>query len=156
MAATRTTTSPLIAGLDRAIAEIEAEARALQQQYTQGQALGGVYRGAPSPPPAPGAAAPPQSLPAPEAGVAVEQGRTLEDLALYVSRLKQMKDWLEQDERLLPIVDQYIGQRVSAMEKRTNVLNMRLAVITTVAGAALGWLTSLAQTPSALLHAIFR
>jgi hypothetical protein len=169
--ATTTSSSPILAGLDQAIAAVEAEARALQQQYAQGQALGEAHRGAPlppsagyAPPPAPsaapyeGAAAPgayPAAAPQP-AQATDAQGRTLEDLTLFLSRLKQMKDWLQQDDRLLPIVDQYIGQRVHAMEKRTNAVNMRLAVITTIAGAALGWLTSLAQTPSSLLHAVFR
>jgi hypothetical protein len=138
-----TTSSPVLAGLDRAIEVVEAEARALRQQQTPGQALGGAQRGGPVAP------APPQSA------AEASPGRTLEDLTVYLARLKQMKDWLQQDERLLPIVDDYIGQRVHAMEKRTNATNLRLSVITTVAGAILGWLTSLAATPSALMHAFF-
>jgi hypothetical protein len=135
MATTATfASSPLLAGIDRAIQEVEAEARALQQQAYGG----GAQRGAAA------------------AGQATDgQGRTLEDLTVFLSRLKQMKEWLEHDERLLPIVDEYIGQRVKAMEKRTNAVNVRLAVITTVAGALLGWLTALAQNPATIVHSLF-
>jgi hypothetical protein len=146
--AQQTTTSPLLAGLDEAIAAVEAEARALQQQVAR-QGTSESVRGGPRPAPAPGA------WPVDKSAVTDSHGRTLEDLAVFLSRLNQMKEWLQHDDRLLPVLDQHIGQRVRAMEKRTNALNMRLAVITTVAGAVLGWLTSLAQSPASLLHAVF-
>jgi hypothetical protein len=136
----------LLAGLDEAIAAVEAEARTLQQQAARQGPSDGVRGRVP----ASGAIAAGAPAPAP---AAESQGQTFEDMAVFLSRLKQMKEWLQEDDRMLTIVDNYIGQRVRAMEKRTNAVNLRLAVITTAAGAALGWLTSLAQTPAALLHA---
>jgi hypothetical protein len=141
MAAT-TATSPLLAGIDRAIELAEAEARAIQEGAPAGQMRGG----GPAAAPAPAAEA---------AGASAQaQTHTLEDLTVFIARLKQMKEWLQQDERLLPVVDSYIGQKVQAMEKRTNAANIQLAVITTIGGALLGWLISALQSPSAILHAI--
>ena len=60
------------------------------------------------------------------------------DVGLCVS----VKDWFEHDERLLPVVDSYIGQKVKASEKRTNAVNAWIAVATTVAGAIVGWFAS--------------
>ena len=126
--------SPLLAGIERTIELVEAEAHALAQeqapQAAQRSAAGAV------------------------GGAAVDrdaQGHSLEDLTVFLSRLKQMKDWLQDDQRLLGVVDGYIGQRVTAMEKRSNAFNIQLAVITTVVGAALGWLLSAVSGPSQLL-----
>jgi hypothetical protein len=114
------TSSELLAGVNKAIAQLEAQAKELQAAP-----YGSASRGAPAAAAAPGAPAP-----------------SLDDLALTLSRLKQIKDWFEHDQRLLPIVDSFIGQKVKASEKRTNTLNLWLAVATTVIGAVLGWLAS--------------
>jgi len=114
------TSSELLAGVNKAIAQLEAQAKELQAATPYGS----TERGAAAAP-APGAAAP-----------------SLDDLALTLSRLKQIKDWFEHDQRLLPIVDSFIGQKVKASEKRTNVVNLWLAAATTVIGAVLGWLAS--------------
>ena len=103
----------------------------------------GAFGGYAAPPPPAAAPAPPRARP-------------LEDLDVFVSRLRQFKEWLQQDPRLLAVVDEYIGQRVQKMEARQTRQNVRLAIITTVAGAILGWLTSLAGTPTMLMHLLIR
>jgi hypothetical protein len=135
----QTSSSPLLADIDRAIARIEAEARTLQAQVPTASPV----RGAPPPAPAAPGAVEKQAVPA--------QTPSLEDLTVFLSRLKQMKEWLQEDERLLPIVDDHISQHVRAAEKRTNALNLQLAAITTLVGALLGWLLSSVQGPAALL-----
>jgi hypothetical protein len=123
------TSSGLLAGIDKAIAQLEAQAKELQAAAPYGSA----QRGAAAP-----AAA---SAPAP----------SLDDMALTISHLKQIKDWFEHDERLLPVVDSFIGQKVKASEKRTNAVNAWIAVATTIVGAILGWLVSSLQSPTTLL-----
>jgi hypothetical protein len=81
---------------------------------------------------------------------------SIEDLTLFMVRLRQMKAWLEQDGRLLAVVDDCIRQRVSAMERHTNRFNLTMAVLGTFAGAVLGWLLSAAQSPEMVLQTLFR
>jgi hypothetical protein len=113
------TNSGLLAGIDKAIAQLEAQAKELQAAAPYGSAQRG-------------AAAPAAAAPAP----------SLDDMALTISRLKQIKDWFEHDERLLPVVDSFIGQKVKASEKRSTAINAWIAVATTIVGAILGWLVS--------------
>jgi hypothetical protein len=139
------TQSPLLAGIDKAIEEIEQRVR--QQQEAERSAPGAVRGGiaeAPSPavPPLPGA-------PAPQP---VSPQQSIEDLSLFLSRLKQIRDWLQQDNRLLPVVDEFIGQKVSLSEKRSNRNNLMLAGVTTLVGAVLGWLVSALGSPQTLLQ----
>lgn len=122
--------SLMIAGIDRLIELIQEEANTLQGQLPT--VLPGGLRGATVP-----------AIP-----------RSLDDLDLIVTRLKQLKEWLQQDPRLLPLVDDFIGGQVQKMEQRLNRRNWWLAVGTTVAGAVLGWLISLLGTPVTLLHLV--
>jgi hypothetical protein len=141
--------SPLLAGLDRTIEIIEQQVRA--QQEAERAAPGGVSRGgaaAPAPPVVTSPGAPAQGA-APQP---VDQAHSLEDLTLFLSRLKQIRDWLQQDNRLLPVVDEFIGQKVTQSEKRTNRLNLALAGVTTIIGAILGWLVALLGDPHTLLQ----
>ncbi len=124
--------SPLLAGLDRTIALIEAQAREIQQAGAPGAQRGGAGAVAVTP-----------------------DGKSLEDLTIFLSRLKQIKEWFTQDTRLLPLVDEFIGQRVKAMEKRTNSVNTWIAVATTIVGAFLGWLVSALSSPATLWSSIF-
>ncbi|HEY7834373.1 MAG TPA: hypothetical protein VIG30_12430 [Ktedonobacterales bacterium] len=157
-----TPASPLIAGLDRTIAIIEAEVRERQGQAGPQGAMRGGY-GAPLPPGAPPAPAPSAQAPGSRAAgsqiggsrAAGAQVRSLEDMSLFLSRLKQIRDWLEQDDRLLPVVDTYIGQQVMAAEKRGSARDMRMAVATTLVGAVLGWLMASLAAPNTMLHAMF-
>lgn len=137
--------SQLVADIDRAIERVEAEARALAAQTPSD----GAVRGAPAPAPA-GAA-----IEGASGTVSVAAKPTLDDLTVFLSRLKQMKEWLQEDERLLPVVDGVIGQQVKAAEKRANALNVQIAVITTFIGALLGWLLSSVQGPASLLSHVF-
>jgi hypothetical protein len=120
-------TSGLLAGVDRAIAELEAQARGLQEAAPYGS----TQRGAAAP--------------------AVAGTPSLDDLALTLSHLKQIKDYLTSDPHLLPLVDSFIGQKVKASEKRTNAMNAWIAVATTIVGAILGWLVS-GILPQHLFH----
>lgn len=85
----------------------------------------------------------------------VLESASLDELTLFVSRLRQIRDWLQQDSRLLPVVDEFIGQQVAASEKRNTRRNLTIAGVTTVAGALLGWLLSSLATPSHLLGQFF-
>ena len=165
--------SAVIEGIDQAIQSIEEQIRS--QQVYGGQVPAGEEQerreqdgvagsAAPAPPvQAPGTAypgsnapTPPQSQPARQAApVATAQGAlesaNLDELKLFVSRLRQIRDWLQQDNRLLPVVDEFIGQQVAASEKRNTRRNVAIASITTVVGAILWWLLSSVATPSGLL-----
>jgi hypothetical protein len=76
----------------------------------------------------------------------------MEDLDLFIHRLKQIRDWLQQDARLLPVVDDVIGKQVRALEQQQARQNYRLALLTTMGGAILGWLISLLGTPTTILR----
>jgi hypothetical protein len=130
------TSSQLVADLDRAIERVEAEARSLAAQAPTAGAVRGGAAGAL------------------EKTAGGEAKPSLEDLTVFLSRLKQMKEWLQEDARLLPVVDGVIGQHVKAAEKRANALNVQIAVITTLVGALLGWLLSSVQGPASLLSQV--
>jgi hypothetical protein len=169
--------STVIEGIDQAIQSIESQIRS--QQVYGGQAPAGEEQerrdqdgaagsAAPQPPvqaPAPAypgadAPTPPQSQPAPRqaspGGTAqgVLESASLDELTLFVSRLRQIRDWLQQDSRLLPVVDEFIGQQVAASEKRNTRRNVAIASKTTIIGAVLGWLLSSLATPSGLLSQV--
>ncbi len=131
------TKSPLLAGIDKAIEEIEQRVR--QEQEAERSAPGAARGGS-------------VAAPAPAAPQPVSPQQSIEDLSLFLSRLKQIRDWLQQDIRLLPVVDEFIGKKVSQSEKRSNRNNLVLAGVTTVVGAVLGWLVSALGTPDALLR----
>jgi hypothetical protein len=139
---TETTTaprSPMLAGLDRLLDTVEEQVRSLREEVP------GTERGA-----GPSAAGSTAAPTAPSAAHGL--GANLEDLTVFMVRLKQMMEWLQQDQRLLTVVDDSIRQHVRKMERRVNALNLRIAFLTTVGGAVLGWLLSTVQGPSALLH----
>lgn len=125
---TNETPSLLIAGIDRLIELTQEEAKGLEGQLPSGLRSG--VRGA----------------------AALGIPRPLDDLDLFVARLKQVKEWLQQDPRLLPVVDDYIGGQVRQMEQRQSRQNWLLAVGTTLVGAILGWAISPVGTPVTLLH----
>ncbi|MEO7000709.1 MAG: hypothetical protein ABI068_02835 [Ktedonobacterales bacterium] len=89
-----------------------------------------------------------------------DEAERLEELDTFVHRIRQITEWLKQDRRLMPIVDDAIGKQVRELEmkqvqvaQRQNRQNYLLALVTTIAGALLGWLISLLGTPNTLLHA---
>jgi hypothetical protein len=124
-------TSPMLAGLDRTIKEIETQ--------VNDSHAGGAER-------FPGAAHGNAS--------SAPVGASFEDLTLFMARLKQMRDWLQQDNRLLTVVDDCIRQHVRGMERRANTFSIQLTLLGTLVGALLGWLLSVAQSPEALIQAI--
>jgi hypothetical protein len=123
--------SGLLVGIDKAIAQLEAQAKELQAATPYGSA----QRGAAAPAAAGAPAAP-----------------SLDDMALTISRLKQIKEYLISDPHLLPVVDTFIGQRVKASERRTNAVNAWIAIVTTIVGAILGWLASSLLPAVRLFH----
>jgi hypothetical protein len=128
------TSSPMMAGLDRLLGNVEDQVTSLRAQGVDASRGGAV---------AAGLAAPAGTAPATP---------SLEDLTVFMVRLKQMKDWLQQDPRLLDIVDDCIKQHVQGMELRVSRQNFRLAVLSTIGGAILGWLLSALQTPGGVFH----
>jgi hypothetical protein len=115
--------SEFLAGVDKALAQLEAQAKELQAATPYGSTQRGAA--APAIAAAPGAPTP-----------------SLDDMALTISHLRQIKEYLTTDPHLLPLVDHFIGQKVIASEKRTNAVNAWIAVATTIVGAILGWLVS--------------
>ena len=97
------TNSRLLTGIDKAIAQLEAEAKQLQAATP----YGGAQRGAAAP--------------------ATALAPSLDDMAMTIAHLKQIKEYLTVDPHLLPLVDSFIGQKVKASEKRTNAVNAWIA-----------------------------
>jgi hypothetical protein len=176
--------SNVIDGIDQAIQSIESQIRSQQvplrdeQPVARSEVGSAAPAPAPSPPAqqapypqapypsapypsAPGATPVPRSQPSEQSrqaasGVAqgVLESASLGELTLFVTRLRQIRDWLQQDSRLLPVVDEFIGQQVAASEKRNTRRNVAIAGVTTVIGAVLGWLLSSLAAPSSLLSQV--
>lgn len=123
--------SQVFAGIDGAIQRTEEQLQQLRSQLPEG--VEGGARGAST----------------------AEMVHQIENMELLIARLRQVKDLLKQDTRLLPLVDGYIGQQVHAMEKRQARLNIVLAVVTTLVGVILGWLLS-AVTPVSVLLSLLK
>lgn len=118
--------SPLLGGIDRAIALVEAEAQAVQASTPEG-----VVRT--------------------KGGPAVSAGAlSLDELDLLAARLRQIHDLFQRDPRLVKLVDDHIGRQVRQMERRQWRANLALAAITTLIGVILGWLFSALLPPSLL------
>jgi hypothetical protein len=122
--------SPMIAGIDQLIETTRERTKIMRTE----QLLAGKRRHSPDEPPS---------------------SHTLEELELFVGRLRQIKEWLVEDTRLLHIVDAHVGQHVHAMEKRQSLQSIWSSVITTLVGAILGWLTSTLASPITLWHLLF-
>jgi len=133
--------SPMLAGLDRLIAIVDEQEQTLRQ-ITPDSGRRSIGRSA-----TPRGSADTGGLtPTRNAALGVE------DLTVFLVRLRQMKEWLEKDQRLLTVVDDCINQRVRVMEHRTNTFNMQLALLGALLGSLFGWLISAAQSPTALLQ----
>jgi hypothetical protein len=78
----------------------------------------------------------------------------LDELGRFLSRLTQVKDWLIEDPRMLPVVDAFIGDQVRQMAAKDRQWNVQFALVTMVVGALLGWLLSAVGTPGAVLHLV--
>ena len=79
----------------------------------------------------------------------------LEDLDLFITRLQQIKEMLQQDPQLLAPIDEHIGSQVRAMEKHQSAQNIKQAITTTVAGTLLDWLVSALVSPVVFWHLLF-
>jgi hypothetical protein len=80
---------------------------------------------------------------------------TLDDLELFLVRMQQIRDLLQADPRLVPVVDEHLGQQLRMIaaetehkqtirEKRSWQANVWLAIVTMIIGTVLGWLIALA------------
>jgi hypothetical protein len=123
--------SPILMGLDRLLEELQQQAQALRKVQVPGKRRREREEEEARPTP------------------------TLDDLDLFIGRLRQIKEWLQRDRRLREVVDTYMSQQMQAIEKRQTVQNVWLAVITTLAGAVLGWLSSALASPVTLWHLLF-
>jgi hypothetical protein len=72
------------------------------------------------------------------------------DLGETLLRLQQIKAWLQADQRLLPIIDEYIGMQVRSQARKDRRQSWAIAAATTIIGALLGWLLS-ALLPASLI-----
>jgi hypothetical protein len=133
----------MLTGLDRLIEAVDEQEQALRQITPDGGRRSVGRSAAPRP-----------SDGADTGGLAPASNAALsvEDLTVFLVRLRQMKEWLEKDQRLLTVVDDCIHQRVRAMEHRTNTFNVQLALLGALLGSVFGWLISAAQSPTALLQ----
>jgi hypothetical protein len=121
--------SPMISGIDRTIKLLDEQAKMLRVQIPEGVITHSRSQ-----------------------SNGDDIASQLEELDLFIARLQQVKQVLQQDPRLLPLIDEYIGQQVKAMEKRQSAYNIRLTIIATLAGAILGWLVSALASPIVLWH----
>lgn len=90
--------------------------------------------------------------PAPQPAPRLSQQEKLDELGRFLARLTQVKDWLIEDPRMLPVVDAFIGEQVAQMAVKARQWNVRFALVTMVVGALLGWLLSAVGTPGTLAH----
>ena len=90
--------------------------------------------------------------PAPQPAPRLSQPEKLDELGRFLARLTQVKDWLIEDPRMLPVVDAFIGEQVAQMAVKARQWNVRFALVTMVVGALLGWLLSAVGTPGTLAH----
>lgn len=81
-----------------------------------------------------------------------EDSLHIDELEVFLQRLQQIQIWLAQDHQLLTVVDEHIGQQARLFEHHRLHNERTLAMITTLAGAILGWLLSGVATPLQVLH----
>ena len=85
----------------------------------------------------------------------------LQELELLIVRLQQIKDILNTDPRLMPLIDDHIGAHVQAQTQHLRAehaaseqhqwrANLWLSVATTLVGALIGWFFSALSSPNAL------
>jgi len=77
---------------------------------------------------------------APEAPESTEQ---FDELEITIDHLTQIKEWLQRDEHLLTVIDDYVGKHVGAQTRILKRQNLILSGGMTIVGAILGWLLSI-------------
>jgi hypothetical protein len=68
----------------------------------------------------------------------------VEEIDRRISRLEQVRDWIDEDEYLAHLIDSVIGKKVKASEQR----QARRNIIVNVIFLLLGWLLSILATPA--------
>jgi hypothetical protein len=104
-------------------------------EETFSRVYGGVAAPVPQAPPAPSAAAP---LP--------KQQTTVASLDQRITRLIQVRDWIQEDGDIARLIDTVIGRQVRSSERR----QARFAIVLNVIFLLAGWLLSLVATPGHL------
>jgi hypothetical protein len=79
---------------------------------------------------------------APATSVGLNPREIVYALEERVHRLKQISSWIENDSQFAKFIDNYIGQRVAASEKRQIRFNLALNVALLIAGWILGLVAS--------------
>jgi hypothetical protein len=120
------------------LATIEAALARLTAERQRAEAEPGPFRDA-------------ASGPAPQ-----KETAEVNSLGETIARLQQIKEWLESDERLLPVIDDYVGKHVGLQTRKLRRQNMVLTVGMTFAGAILGWLLSILLPASLLAVTVLR
>jgi hypothetical protein len=69
---------------------------------------------------------------------------------LFLAHIQQLREMLEREPKLVPIVDDFIGQRYRRLERRQWGIN----ALFTLGGAILGWIVSAVGSPQAALNAL--
>jgi hypothetical protein len=65
------------------------------------------------------------------------------ELEVTIDHLTQIKEWLQRDQHLLTVIDDYVGKHVGAQTRALKRQNALLSVGMTLVGAILGWLLSI-------------
>jgi hypothetical protein len=68
----------------------------------------------------------------------------VEEIDHRISRLEQVRDWIDEDEYLAQLIDSIIGKQVKTSEQR----QARRNIIVNIVFLLLGWLLSILATPA--------
>jgi hypothetical protein len=79
----------------------------------------------------------------------------LTNLESLLARLQQIKSWLENDTALKTALSLHLTNDNERNQRREAHREWAIAIITTLVGVILGWLSSIAAPPSTVWHAIF-
>jgi hypothetical protein len=80
--------------------------------------------------------------------------RRLDELEVFAVRLKQIYEWLKGDSQMITLVDRFLSDHFRQVEQRSMKRDYRVATVTTIIGAILGWLLSVLLPASLLITSI--
>lgn len=86
----------------------------------------------------------------------IDRSQVDASIARSIERLRVIRSWLIEDERLLALVDAAMGNYVLQAERRASRLNIILSICTTLGGVLLGWIASTIAPPPQLWYLVWR